>query len=82
MSRVVQVEVLIGRIDQAKQEFASRAVAQAPEGPHAAYYHHGVIVGMENVRRDILAMLKEADETAASKENEPRTAQGGPRAYG
>jgi hypothetical protein len=77
MSRTIQVEVLLGIIDQAQTTFSVEALKRAPDGGHAAYYHHGVIRGMEAVKENVLNRMKEEDD----REKKPVVGGGQHRAY-
>lgn len=82
----MQVDALLSIIEVAQQEFALEALRKMPEGPFAANYHHGVIVGMESVKVNILNKLNEEDtqrdKLADKRElNKPSSLIGGSSAY-
>jgi hypothetical protein len=72
MSRVIQVDVLLGMIDQAQVSFAIEALSHKP-APGAADYNFGVITGMKSVRQNILNKIKEEDERTSKVESAGRS---------
>jgi hypothetical protein len=77
MARVIQVDVLLGIIEQAQTRFALESARQRPEGDHAAHYTHGVYNGMESIKQNVLNKMKEEDE----REKKPVESGGRPRVY-
>ncbi len=78
MSRSIQVDVLLGIIEQTQREFAVDALSRMPDDGNAAFYHHGVYRGMESVKINVLNRIKEEDGKGATS---GAAGEGARRAY-
>lgn len=76
MSRVIPVDVVLGMIDQAEQRFVMESARKRPENDHAAHYVHGVVSGMDLIRKELIGKIKDEDE----KRDKPSGSEPG-RAY-